>query len=133
MKLKLHRGQLYFAILTIVLLVNTIVELSKAFSVPAPRIQEKPTIVGEWEIDWGMCHQVTTFMPDGTCSSPQFGKGTWYTDDAGVVYFGECNDTNHYAMQVSLETGKGEGARICENQESWSVDVVIKRVKRPVN
>ncbi len=69
-----------------------------ATGAPAPR-NDKP-VETEWTLQMrGGWNQETTFRSDGTCSSPQYGKGYWEMD-GDAIYFSEQNDTLHYAIII---------------------------------
>lgn len=101
------------------------VAVSLAVAVPRPKQSPGP-IVGVWEIQWGSSHQVTTFHEDGTCESPQNGKGTWRFTD-GSIYFGERGDRAQYVMSFD-ENGFGKGAYIdSDGTIGFAVDVTARR------
>ena len=96
-------------------------------AVPAPR--DKPTtIIGSWDLTWGTGLQQSTFRPDGTCDSPQFGTGTWYAGEDGAIWFTERGGNARYVMVIDWKTMIGQGAWVSVDGEAWSwVEVSLKR------
>ena len=100
-----------------------------AFAVPAPREKNQPAaIVGSWDLTWGNGLQQSSFMPNGTCDSPQFGSGTWYAGDDGAIWFSERGGQSRYVMVIQWETLSGQGAWVNNAGEivGW-VEVKLKR------
>lgn len=94
--------------------------------VPSPKAAPAPQhwVIGAQSIDWNSCRQTTFFFADGTCSSPEFGLGTWVDVD-GAIYFTEQGGKNHYTM--TIENGEGVGHSVGENGYGPAVEVKIRR------
>lgn len=98
-------------------------------AVPAPREKVQPvSIVGSRDLTWGNGLQQSTFLPDGTCDSPQFGSGTWYAGEDGAIWFTERGGNARYVMVIRWDTMTGHGAWVNGEGEIviW-VDVKLKR------
>lgn len=96
--------------------------------VPAPKSQPVPTnpIIGPQAIDWGHVEQTTTFLEDGTCSSPEFGRGNWCILEDGSIWFSERDGTAHYLM----DRVNGKGWCVTDGMHGFPVDVRIRKGER---
>lgn len=103
---EMQKYWLLIAILWLMFLVKVF-----ASAIPAPREKNQPaSIVGSWDLTWGNGLQQSSFLPDGTCDSPQFGSGTWYAGDDGAIWFSERGGMARYVMVIGWQMLSGQGA-----------------------
>jgi hypothetical protein len=98
-----------------------------AQATPVPKERpKKPVMV--FDMSWGGAHQVTTFFDDGTCSSPEFGKGKWEANlSEGLIWFSEANDSTHWAMHLDPTFTSGQGFRVLEDGYGQEVRVDVNK------
>lgn len=107
-----------------------LVIVASVSAVPAPRDKQPVSIVGAWDLTWGSGLQQSTFLPDGTCDSPQFGSGTWYQGEDGAIWFSERGGNARYVMVINWDTMTGQGAWV--NGENEAVGWVYVKIKRRI-
>ncbi len=95
---------------------------------PAPR-EAKP-VVTEWTLQiqsqpGNAWNQETTFRSDGTCESPQYGKGTWRAD-GDMIHFGEFDDKSRYVLVIDWESMSASGHYTSNGRPGGNVQLTLK-------